>query len=195
MYGIRQYLIPLLVGVMLASCGGDAPTTDNSNNQSGAPSTPVTESPGGSSDTKDTTTTPDKTQTPSPNGDKAADTGTDKNSLTLDIYQVDSQCEKLIPNKVAVSTENSVNAAVGKVLDQVSDRDLELAGYRVDVDTGSGMATVDLRLSPDSRRRFLSLSTCEQLALFGSLRKTLTDNSQFNISDVRFTEQGQEIEF
>jgi len=195
MYGIRQYLIPLLVGVMLASCGGDAPTTDNSNNQSGSPSTPVTESPGGSSDTKDTTTTPEKTQTPNPEGDKAADTGTDKNSITLDIYQVDSQCEKLVPNKVAVSTENSVNAAVGKVLDQVSDRDLELAGYRVDVDTGSAMATVDLRLSPDSRRRFLSLSTCEQLALFGSLRKTLTDNSQFNISDVRFTEQGQEIEF
>ncbi|NES24877.1 MAG: sporulation/spore germination protein [Symploca sp. SIO3E6] len=177
---------------MLAGCSGDAPTTDNSNNQSGSPSTPVTESPAGSSDTKDDT--PDKTQTPSPGGDKAADTGTDKNRLTLDIYQVDAQCEKLVPNKVAVSAENSVNAAVGEVLEQVASSDLELAGYRVDVDAGSGMATVDLRLSPDSQRRFLSLSTCEQLALFGSLRKTLTDNSQFNISDVRFTEQGQEIE-
>ncbi|NEQ15875.1 MAG: sporulation/spore germination protein, partial [Moorea sp. SIO3E2] len=30
-------------------------------------------------------------------------------------------------------------------------------------------------------------------ALFGSLRKTLTANSQLNIKDVRFTEQGEDI--
>ncbi|NET56067.1 MAG: DUF908 domain-containing protein [Symploca sp. SIO2E6] len=192
MYSIKKYLIPLLVGVILAGCGGDAPTSDNNNNQPGTTSTPITESSTGTSDTKGNT--PNQTQTPSPDGDKAIDTDTDKSSLTLDIYQVDAQCEELVPEKAAVSAENSVDAAVGQVLDQVSSSDLEIAGYRVNVDSSSGMATVDLRLSPDSQRRFLSLSTCEQLALFGSLRKTLTDNSQFNISDVRFTEQGQEIE-
>ena len=191
MNSIRQYLIPLLVSVMLTGCGGDAPTTNNTNNQPESPSTP-TESPTNSPDTKDSTS--DKTQTPTPDGDKATDAGSEKNSLTLDIYQVDAQCEKLVPKKVAVSAENSVEAAVGKVLEQAASSDLDLAGYRVNVDTSSSTATVDLRLSPDSQRQFLSLSSCEQLALFGSLRKTLTDNSQFNISDVRFTEQGKEIE-
>ena len=176
---------------MLTGCGGDAPTTNNTNNQPESSSTP-TESSTNSPDTKDSTS--DKTQTPTPDGDKATDAGSDKNSLTLDIYQVDAQCEKLVPKKVAVSADNSVEAAVGKVLEQAASSDLDLAGYRVNVDTSSGMATVELRLSPDSQRQFRSLSTCEQLALFGSLRKTLTDNSQFKISDVRFTEQGKEIE-
>ncbi len=190
MNSIKQYLIPLLVGVMLTGCGGDSPTTDNTNNQPESPSTPVTESPTKSPDDKDSTS--DKTQTPNPDGDKAIDT--EKNSLTLDIYQIDDQCENLVSKKVAVSGDNSVDAAVGKVLEQTSSGDLDLAGYRVDVDTSSGMATVDLRLSPNSQRHFRSLSTCEQKALFGGLRKTLTDNSEFNISDVRFTEQGKEIE-
>jgi hypothetical protein len=48
-------------------------------------------------------------------------------------------------------------------------------------------------LSPNSRRQFVSLSTCEQFALFGSLRKTLTDNSPLKIKGVRFTERGQDI--
>jgi len=187
MNSIKQYFIPLLLGVMLAGCGGDGPTTDNTNNQPKSPSTPVAESPTASPDNKDST--PDT----SPDGDKAIDTDTDKNSLTLDIYGVDSQCDKLVPKKVTISADKSVDAAVGKVVDQISSSDFDLAGYRVNVDT-NGMATVDLRLSPDSQRHFRSLSTCEQLALFGSLRKTLTDNSQFNISDVRFTEQGEEIE-
>jgi hypothetical protein len=94
---------------------------------------------------------------------------------------------------VAVPAATTVNAAVGKVLDKASSGDFGLAGYRVNVNAKSGVATVDLRLSPDSRRQFASLSSCEQFALFGSLRKTLTNNSQLKIKDVRFTEQGQQI--
>ncbi|MBD2021984.1 hypothetical protein H6F43_17535, partial [Leptolyngbya sp. FACHB-36] len=57
----------------------------------------------------------------------------------------------------------------------------------------NGVATVDLRLPANAKRRFVSLSTCEQLALFGSIRKTLTSNRQWKIKSVRFTEKGQPI--
>jgi hypothetical protein len=66
-----------------------------------------------------------------------------------------------------------------------------LSGYRVRVN--NGVATVDLRLSPQSKRNFVSLSSCEQFALFGSVRKTLTNNSQWKIKEVRFTEKGEAI--
>lgn len=112
-------------------------------------------------------------------------------TLTLNIYQADSQCQALVPKPVAIPAGAPVDAAVGKVLEQAESGDFDLAGYRVAVN--SGVATIDLRLSPDAQRRFVSLSSCEQFALFGSLRRTLTDNSQLNIKDVRFTEQGQEL--
>jgi hypothetical protein len=93
-----------------------------------------------------------------------------------------------------VSAGSPVDAAVGKVLEKASSGDFDLAGYRVNVNSKSGVATVDLRLAPNAQRQFLSLSTCEQFALFGSLRKTLVDNAQLKIKDVRFTEQGQDLE-
>jgi hypothetical protein len=63
------------------------------------------------------------------------------------------------------------------------------------VNVDNGVATIDLRIAPESKRQIVSLSSCEQFALFGSLRKTLTSNPQWNIKDVRFTERGQEVVF
>ncbi|NEQ18733.1 MAG: sporulation/spore germination protein [Microcoleus sp. SIO2G3] len=127
-------------------------------------------------------------------GTKATTTTQAQNTISLNIYQADSQCQTLVPEKVAVPARSPVDAAVGKVLEKASSGDFDLAGYRVNVNFKSGVATVDLRLAPDAQRQFLSLSTCEQFALFGSLRKTLVDNAQLKIKDVRFTEQGQDLE-
>lgn len=113
--------------------------------------------------------------------------------VTIKIYQSDSQCQNLIAEKIDFTADNSVNAAVGKVLKQADSGDFNIAGYRVKVNPKNSVATVDFRLLPNSKRQFASLSPCEQFALFGSLRKTLTDNSQLKIKNVRFTEQGQEI--
>jgi hypothetical protein len=96
---------------------------------------------------------------------------------------------------VDVPAENPAQAAVGKVLKQADSGDFDLAGYRVKVNPESRVATVDFRLSPNSKRQFSSLSSCEQFAMFGSLRKTLTDNTQLKIKNVRFTNQGAEIAF
>ncbi|MFM6472207.1 MAG: sporulation/spore germination protein, partial [Dolichospermum sp.] len=55
------------------------------------------------------------------------------------------------------------------------------------------VATVDIRVSPESKRQLFSLSSCEQFALFGSVRKTLMSNSEWKIKDVSFTERGEDI--
>ncbi len=115
------------------------------------------------------------------------------NTIALNIYHPDSQCETLIPEKVAVSADTPVTNAVGKVLELATSSDFDLAGYRVNLDLNKRVVTIDFRLSPNTKRQFVSLSTCEQFALFGTLRKTLIDNPQLKIKDVRFTNQGQEI--
>ena len=107
------------------------------------------------------------------------------------VYTSDPQCQELVGKEVKVSAGEPVASAVGKVIEQRDTADFSLSGYRVNVK--DGVATVDLRISPASKRQFTSLSSCEQFALFGSLRKTLTSNAQWNIKEVRFTEKGEEI--
>jgi hypothetical protein len=114
-------------------------------------------------------------------------------TTNINLYQVDNQCQGLVAKKVAIAANNSVDQAVEKVLNQTDSADFNLAGYRVKVEPKTKIATIDLRLPPKSKRQFASLSNCEQLALFGSLRKTLTSNPQLNIKDVRFTNQGTKI--
>jgi hypothetical protein len=118
-----------------------------------------------------------------------------KDTVTVTIYRADSFCEKLVPEQVAVSDKRTLEAAVGEVLKHwESSGDFNLAGYRINVDSQQATATVDLRLSPNSRRQMVSLSSCEQFSLFGSLRKTLThENPQWQIKNVRFTERGKDI--
>ncbi len=94
---------------------------------------------------------------------------------------------------MAVSVEDPIEAAVGKVLEARNSADFTVAGYRIDIDPSTGVATVDMRLTPGSQRRFVSMSSCEQFALFGSLRRTLTENRQWGINEVRFTDRGEEI--
>lgn len=117
-----------------------------------------------------------------------------KNTVSVTIYEADSQCNELIPNKVAVPAGDSLQAAVGKVLEPYDTKDFDIAGYEVSVAAKTGVAIVDMRLDPNSKRQFVSLSSCEQFGLFGSLRKTLTSNPAWKIKDVRFSDRGKEIE-
>jgi len=125
--------------------------------------------------------------TPSPSPSQAATSKT----TNATIYTSDVQCQKLLPQKVSVQAEEPVKSAVGKILDKRDTSDFSVSGYRINVKNGT--ATVDLRISPESKRQIASLSSCEQFALFGSLRKTLTSNAQWNIKEVRFTSRGEEI--
>ncbi len=113
--------------------------------------------------------------------------------VSVTIYTADSDCAQLVPEQVEVPENEAMQAAVGKVLtDESSSSDLKLSGYRVSV-ADNGVATVDFRLAADSQRQFTSLSTCENLALMGGVRETLTQNPEWQIESVRFTERGEEI--
>ena len=113
-------------------------------------------------------------------------------AVTATIYQVDSQCQALIPQTITLPAAQSLKAAVATVLEQQSTSDLNLA-YRVNRERNSGIVSIDLRVPANSPRKLASLSSCEQLALFGSLRQTLISNPLWKVKNVRFTELGKEI--
>ena len=113
---------------------------------------------------------------------------------TVFLYSVNRTCETLIPKKVVLSKSKSMDQAVGLMLKQQDLSDLGL-GYRVKLDPKNCVATIDLRTSPHAKRQITSLSICEQLAIFGSIRHTLINNSQWGIKKVNFTNLGQEIVF
>ncbi|HLO47276.1 MAG TPA: hypothetical protein VK211_02485 [Kamptonema sp.] len=113
-------------------------------------------------------------------------------SVRARIYKVDNQCQALIPETVTLPAAHSIEAAVAKVLEQQYTSDFDLS-YRVILDREQGLAIIDLRIPRNSKRQLNSLSSCEQLALFGSLRQTLTSNRGWQIKKVLFTEEGEEI--
>ncbi|MBC6475073.1 MAG: hypothetical protein GDA48_21570 [Hormoscilla sp. GM102CHS1] len=117
------------------------------------------------------------------------------NTVTVTIYKADSQCETLIAEKVVLPQHRLLVRVVGKAIEQATSANFDIAGYRVNLDRQRQFATVDLRLNPNTGRQFVSLSFCEQFALFGSLRQTLTDNPNWQIEEVRFTQLGKEIIF
>jgi hypothetical protein len=137
------------------------------------------------------TTLPDTTPAETPTATPTTSPATDL--VTVNVYGVDSQCEKLVPREVQVPRDRALDAAIGKVLQDFSTVDFPISGYRVKVD--GGIATIDLRLPPNALRKMTSLSSCEQFALFGSLRETLMQNSDWGIQSVKFTERGEEIVF
>lgn len=114
-----------------------------------------------------------------------------RKTVSANIYKVDNQCRNFVSEKMVVPANQQITGAVGKVLENADSADFSLSGYRVSV--ASGVATIDLRVAPDSKRELVSLSSCEQMAIFGSLRKTLTSNAQWKIKSVRFTNRGKEI--
>jgi hypothetical protein len=165
----QQFLAPYLVGVTilgLSSCS--SPSVDTPTQPSIPPQPPIA--------------TPDpQKQAVSP-----------ANTIPITIYQVDSQCSELVPRQITVPKEKALETVIAEVLNQQSSSDFPLS-YRVNLDSEQQIVTIDFRVPTTAERTFNSLSSCEQLALFGSLRQTLTNNPNWQINQVIFTEQGEEI--
>ncbi|MEH1898791.1 MAG: sporulation/spore germination protein [Nostoc sp.] len=197
----KKYFLPLIfatIFVSLSSCSSN-PTVRNI--ESGTPSltiTPTTPTNSVSSQTpsqipsvaqlREKSPNPESPKEETPSSSTKAVTG---KTTSVTLYTSDAQCQELIPEKVSIPAEEPVKNAVSKILEKRDTSDFSLSGYRVNIK--NGIATVDLRISPESKRQLASLSSCEQFALFGSLRKTLTSNAQWNIKEVRFTEAGKDI--
>ncbi len=201
---IKKYISPVIAGITifsLSSCSVSAPDRVKSSptNQ------PTANSPTATNTTEPNQINPNITpgqieNKPSiPNqknqavGQNNSLPANSKNTVTVTFYKADSQCEKLIPEKVNVAADKVIENVVGEVIKQQTTADFNLEGYRVNVDRDTGVATIDFRLAPNSKRKFTSLSSCEQMALFGSLTKSLTSNSDWQIKEVRFTDRGKEI--
>lgn len=182
MKGFLRSLVSLCLGFGLIGLVSCQPSTSD------RPATPPTTSPASPQPASPppTPTQPASPITPPPIAP----------SLTsLTIYTVDSQCDRLIPQTITVPSKSPMEAAVGKVLDEQASPDFEIQGYRVTIKSQNREATIDLRRPPKAKRSFASLSSCEQLALFGSLRKTILENPKWKIKTVRFLDQGKEIAF
>jgi hypothetical protein len=195
---LKNYLTPLVIGIIVLSLNSCASSSTNrQSNNTNLPTAGTVKTPSTTFLSDSGVSIPAQPDKGPPAINQSSQTTSStapvKDTVTLSIYQADSQCQTLVSEKVAVPASSPVDAAVGKVLNQADSGDFDLAGYRVQVNPENRIATVDFRLSPNSRRQFVSLSTCEQFALFGSLRKTLTANSPLKIKDVRFTERGQDI--
>lgn len=127
--------------------------------------------------------------------DNAVNSDTDAaEMMSVSIYKMDDQCNAYETETVEVERDAAMSQAVGKVMAVAQTYDkFELAGYRISYDADSDTATIDLRLSPESERQFVSLSSCEQLSLFGSVEETLTQNSDWSVETVEFTNRGEEL--
>ena len=173
-------LTAFLIALTLGSCS--------------APPSSVADAPTGEGSPVPTPSSSTATQ-PSPSSSAAArltaPTGAPSPTTTINIYKVDTQCANLAPERVTVTASQSLEAAIAQVLAATDSGDFSIAGYRVSQE--GTRAIVDLRLPANAKRSFYSLSSCEQLALFGGIRKTLLNNSQWKIQSVQFTEKGQEI--
>jgi hypothetical protein len=109
----------------------------------------------------------------------------------VNVFQLDNQCDKFVATPEAVPANQPITQAIAKTLEKANSESLDVSGYRVKV--ASGVATIDFRPIPNARRSLISLANCEQLALFGSVRRTLTQNPALNIKSVQFTDRGQKI--
>lgn len=168
----QGWLVLLLIG--LSSCSIASPPSDQVSD-AGAIEAP---------------TLPTASPTPSPRSSPAASPTAD--TETVKIYRLDLQCQWFQSETVELPKDRSIDAAVGKVLANQQNSDFELGGYRV-IRRPNGEVIVDFRLATNSKRQFTSLSSCEQLALFGSLRQTLLRNPQWGVKRIRFQNRGQAI--
>jgi hypothetical protein len=186
-----KYILPLIflaLSTSISSCSSNN-ISDNTNSEPTQSSTVTPDAQKSPVDSQPLSSQPSPTEEPATTDSKAISGKTTQVTL----YTSDDQCQDFVAKQASVSADEPMNAAIGKIIETQDTADFSVAGFRATVN--NGVATIDMRIAPDSKRQITSLSACEQFALFGGLRKTLTSNAQWKIKDVRFTEGGQEIVF
>ena len=121
----------------------------------------------------------------------AATPDSEADMVAVSIYVMDDSCSNFEAESVKVPVAEAMTETVGEVLERHKFESFKLSGYRVNVEDSK--AVVDLRLAEDSERQFLSLSSCEQQGLFGGLEETLTQNTNWKVDQVEFTNRGEKI--
>lgn len=117
----------------------------------------------------------------------------DGETIAVTLYEADQSCENLVPHEAQAAANTPVDDVVGQIIADQNIPSFDLESYSVNYNQSSGLVTVDFRVSPDSTRQLESLSSCEKLALFGGIEKTLTSDSRWQIDDVEFTDRGEDV--
>lgn len=117
-------------------------------------------------------------------------------TVTVRLYSPTATCDGFQTQDTVVAADKAITQVVHQVLAEQTPhlRNFELAGYRIQSGAGGKRLTIDFRRTANAQRQFISLSICEQGALFGSLRRTLLENPVFAIDDVDFSENGRSIQ-
>lgn len=115
------------------------------------------------------------------------------NITSVKVFNLDSQCDGFEGEVVKLAEDGSLEEAVGLAIANSNNPDFSISSYRVGDGRFPQEVIVDLRLASDSERVFNSLSVCEGQALFGSIRRTLVENGQFDVTQVQFTAAGEDI--
>ncbi len=136
---------------------------------------------------------PKKPAVTQPNGQASPDkpSAASDEMVTVSVYKIDDQCNNFVEESVQVPSDKAITEAVGQAMSAVDYNAFKLAGYQVSINGKT--AVVDMQLAPSSQRQFVSLSSCEQRALFGSVEETLLNNPDWNVNAVKFTNQGKEL--
>ncbi len=136
---------------------------------------------------------PKKPAVTQPNGQAAPDkpSAASDEMVTVSVYTIDDQCNDFVEQSVQVPSDKAITEAVGQAMSAVDYNAFKLAGYQVSINGKT--AVVDMQLAPSSQRQFVSLSSCEQRSLFGSVEETLLNNADWNVNAVKFTNQGKEL--
>ncbi len=116
-------------------------------------------------------------------------------TLAVKMYSPDPLCETLVSEFVQVPRQQALQSTIDLIIQYSTTSDFRIAGYRIQPNPENHTLTLDLRLSPQSQRLFVSLSSCERFTLFGSLRETLIQHQDWQIKDVIFTDRGKPISF
>ena len=178
----------MAVGVTITGCNGSTPTDVAEPPAVEEPTAEVPEEPSPSSDKPSESAETEEAPKIETQTDGAA---ADTDMVDISIYVMDDSCSNFKAESVKVPADQAMTEAVGEVLERHKFEAFKLSGYRVNVEDST--AVVDLRLAEDSQRQFLSLSSCEQQGLFGGLEETLTQNSDWKVNQVEFTNRGKEI--
>jgi hypothetical protein len=183
-------LTGLALSLVLTGCGTPQKTAEESSPaplpEASAPPKQVDTPPATDTDKAPATgAQPDGQAAPDKEPDAAAE------MVTVSVYTIDDQCNDFVEQSVQVPSDVAITDAVGKAMGAVDYNAFKVESYQVDINGNT--ATVDMALAPGSERQFASLSSCEQRALFGSVEETLLNNPDWNVTAVKFTNQGQEI--
>ena len=133
---------------------------------------------------------PIEAQPNNPGSGEKQPTATDE-MVTVSVYTIDAQCNDFVSEPLEVPSNVAINEAVGKAMNSTELNAFKLDGYQVNIDGST--AIVDMRLATGSERQFVSLSSCEQRALFGSVEETLLNNASWDVDAVKFMNAGKEI--